>query len=493
MFERRKFLSAAVSAAAMAAAAPEFTLAKAIFKDDFFHLDALAQAKLVKTKKVSSMELVDAAIKRIELLDPILNSIIHRDFDMARKKAITSSGNGVFQGVPYLCKNLIPCKGLPETHSSQFCAKVMAEEQSPFVDAVNDTGAVLLGLTNSPEFGLLPTTEPTLFGPTNNPWDLSRSPAGSSGGSAAAVAAGLVPIATASDGGGSIRLPASNCALVGLKYSRTRERGSDADFLVNKGCLSRSIRDTAAFLASVEMLEPVDMQKVGFVTGTSKKPLKIAFSTEGYTGEAPSPDVAKALHNTIRLLQELGHEVIEDKPEISGEELACHFLTLFSALPAFWVDMAREKLGREPDEHIFEPWTLGLAKLHREKRHYSAVGDAYEYFRELQQITRRFLKKYEVYLTPVVAQPPIKTGEQAPTVDFELLQKRVFSLVTYTPLANITGLPAMSLPVNWSDDNLPVGSMFMAGFGKEAMLLSLGYELEEARPWKNRWPSIVSN
>jgi amidase len=298
----------------------------------------------------------------------------------------------------------------------------------------------------------------------------------------------MTPIATASDGGGSIRIPASNCGLFGFKNSRALDVGAEDEFLSVRGCLSRSVRDTAAFLVATEVAEPVDMARVELVKGADKRRLRIAFSTRNTFGEAPHPEVAKATRATAALLSRLGHHVTEEWLPQDGAQLVHHFMTLWSLDATSRRDFARKVLGREPEDALFEPWTLGLMRLFKEQRNYASVELAYEYFRAYSLSLRRYLQKYDVYVTPVLAEPPVPLGEQAPTVEFETLMQRVGKCVSYTPPANIAGVPSMSVPLYWTPDGLPIGTLFTAGFGKDAQLLALAYELEAAQPWKSRWP-----
>jgi amidase len=456
--------------------------------DDFVKLDALAQAELVRKKEVSPTELIEAAIARIEKTNPEINAITHKSFDMAREKAKNfTGGGGVFAGVPYVFKGLSQYKGLPATRSSRFLATNIAKTQTAYEDTLDKSGAILMGISNTPEFGLLATTESSLYGAAKNPWDLTRSTAGSSGGTGAAVAAGMVPIGTASDGGGSIRMPAAHCGLLGLKPSRGRSIGMNGSFLDNRGCISRSVRDTAAYMAITENQKPVGMPKIGMVSTPLKKRLKVAMTTKGHFNNAPHPHVAEATLGTAKLLAGLGHEVVETRFDITGDEFMHHFMTLWSLGAYHMTVLAREKFGKEPDESSFEPWTLGLARMHKEERDYMSVEAAYTYFRVMHHNYERFMQEFDVYLTPVLDQPPIKLGMQSPDVDYDLLMERILPYVSYTPLANATGAPSISVPLHWSKEHLPVGSLFTSGFGKEALLLQLAYELEKAQPWADKW------
>ncbi|HVW70914.1 MAG TPA: amidase family protein [Steroidobacteraceae bacterium] len=482
MIDRRTLLTGLVSAAAA-------TLARGTARRaELDEYDATGLAQLVRKGEITPLELVERAIRRIEALNPKLNAIVSDSFELARRRAREPVRQRVFEGVPYVIKDTQEFAGLPCTKSSRALAQRVPTQSLPFIDAVEATGAIPLGIANAPEYALAATTEPLLYGPCHNPWDLERSAGGSSGGSAVAVASGMTPLATASDGGGSIRIPASNCGLFGFKNSRALDIGSEDELLSVRGCLSRSVRDAAAFLVATEVAEPVDMPRVDLVEGPDKRRLRIAFTTRNTFGEEPHPEVAKATRATAALLARLGHHVTEEWLPQDGAQLAHHFMTFWGLDATSRRDFARKVLGREPEDSLFEPWTLGLMRLFKEQRNYASVELAYEYFRVCQLALRRFLQKYDVYVTPVLASPPIPLGEQAPDVEFDTLQRRIVRYVSYTPPANIAGLPSMSVPLYWTAEDLPVGTLFTAGFGKDARLLALAYELEAALPWKSRWP-----
>lgn len=482
MIDRRALLSGLVSAAATT------TVLGAARRTELDDHDATGLGQLVRKGEVTPLELVERAIRRINALNPQLNAVVSSSFDLARSRAHEPVRQRVFEGVPYVIKDTQEFAGLPCTKSSRALAQRVPTQSLPFIDAVEATGAIPLGMSNAPEYALAATTEPLFYGPSRNPWNVGRSSGGSSGGSAVAVASGMTPIATASDGGGSIRIPASNCGLFGFKNSRALDVGSDDELLAVRGCLSRSVRDAAAFLVATQVAQPVDMARVALVKGPDKRRLRIAFSTRNTFGEEPHPEVAKATRATAALLSRLGHHVTEEWLPSDGAQLAHHFMTFWGLDATTRRDFARKVLGREPEDSLFEPWTLGLMRLFKEQRDYASVELGYEFFRVHQQNLRRFLQKYDAYVTPVLASPPIPLGEQAPDVEFETLKQRVVQYVSYTPPANIAGLPSMSVPLYWTPDNLPIGTLFTSGFGKDAQLLALAYELELAQPWKNRWP-----
>ena len=469
---------------------PRGTLTENPLGAELARYDALGQAELFRSGEISALELVEAAIERIERLDPVLNCVVHEAFDHARAEAqIRSPEDGPFAGVPYLLKCLEAREGMPYTMASRFLAANVAEESDPVTAAAEEAGLIYLGNSSSPEFGLIASTAPTLYGACNNPFDLERSPAGSSGGSAALVAAGVVPIATADDGGGSIRLPASTCGTVGLKYSRERELGHEESFLVNTACESRTMRDTATFLDAIENKAHPDLPPVGLIDGPSSKRLRIGWSAGGNDlSYAPDPEVAAAIEETAKLLESLGHEVEEARFEVDGDIMKNQFMVLWCAGAAQTVARARETLGREPDEREFEAWTLGLA---REAETHPEDGQekAMAYFEDLRQRYEAWFSSYDVQLTPVTRSPAQLAAVQDPRrEDYDQLREEVWAWVNYTPLHNLVGAPSMSLPLSQSAAGLPIGSLLSGAWGSEATLLHLGFELEAARPWRERWP-----
>jgi amidase len=355
------------------------------------------------------------------------------------------------------------------------------------------SGFVVLGKTNTPEFGLLPTTEPYLFGPANNPWNLAYSPGGSSGGSAAAVAAGIVPIAQASDGGGSIRVPACNCGLFGIKATRNRfpragaaKRGGQ---LAVRGFVSRSVRDgKAAFDFVALKAEEGSLLPLPVYPDTEPlRRLRIAFSTRDLRGQEAHPECVKAVRKTAELCERLGHAVEEDAPPVDGVAFNEHFLTFWSEGATARIASVAAQIGREPPQDAFEPWTWGLRDLFA-KRPDDAVARAERHMAIVTGQLAAFHQRYEVWLTPVLGTPPLRTGEATQEQPFDDLVAQLTRYVAFTPLANATGQPAMSVPLHWTEDGLPVGSHFLARPGEDALLFALAEQLEAAQPWTDRWP-----
>jgi amidase len=394
-------------------------------------------------------------------------------------------------------KDLEDYRGLPTRAGSRAgFGRPPSTSQIPLIDAFDRAGLVTLGKSATPEFGFLPTTEPLAFGPTHNPWDPARSPGGSSGGSAAAVAAGVVPVAHATDGGGSIRIPASCCGLFGLKPSRARVVGTRgehtiADFAV-QNVLSRSVRDSAAMFALTEDSGPeARYPAIGFVAGPAKRRLRVGLLIENTNGQAPKPEVAAAAREAGMLLQGLGHHVEEAHWPMDGPQFIQDFLLFWAAGAVQIADQLKRFTGRDPSPEFFEPFTLGMvemAKMAPPDALPAAMGRlngnalAYDTWFPAHQ--------FDVVLSPVLSWPAPYLGEVGPSVPFETLVGRLMEYVGYTPIHNIAGAPAMSVPLHWTEQNLPVGVMVSARAGQERMLFELAYEMEAAKPWAQRVPYI---
>jgi amidase len=455
-------------------------------------LDATGVAARIRAKEITPQEALEAAIARVEKVNPQLNFMASKCYDYGRDRA-KQTLSGPFAGVPVLIKDLQDVTGLPTHYGSRAFAHNVANSQSPYMDAVFATGVVPFGKSTTPEFGLTATTESLLDGATHNPWDLTRSSGGSSGGSAAAVAARAVPIASASDGGGSVRIPASCCGLFGLKVSRDRHLpiGTPQPFEISvPGCEGVSVRDTAAWLAATEQQGAnATFTPVGMVAGANRQRLKIALALKDTRGKDPDPEVAAAIQDVAQLCRSLGHDVTEAAPAINGEQFTQDFILLWAAGAADIVSMVQPKAGSTPLDQLLEPLTLDLA------RHYASKGqaklvEAIERLRAVDAAYAQFFTKHDVMLTPVLAAPPIALGQIAPSLGMDVGFTRVLDYVTYTPLQNVAGAPAMSVPLSWSRSGLPIGSHFSAAKGEERTLLELAYELEQARPWAGRKPGV---
>ena len=466
-------------------------------------LDATAQAELVRRREVKPIELVEASIERIEHLNPTINAVITPMCEQARENAKGELPEGPFTGVPYLLKDIFaPFAGVRMASGSAFLRNFIPDHDSEFVSRLKRAGVVILGKTNTPEFGLVPTTEPRLFGPTRNPWNTGRTPGGSSGGSAAAVAAGMVAAAHGNDGGGSIRIPASCCGLFGLKPTRARTpNGPDYGDLLGglaiDHALTRSVRDSAALLDATAGPDVGDpywappparpfVQEVGVNPGR----LRIACSTESLTGAEVHKDCISAVNEAAALCSSLGHDVEETVPQIPAEMVIQPFITVWAAGAAMAVEGLGMLTGQVATPDQFETLTWALyekGRQHSASEYLIAVTILQSVSRQIS----RFLVDYDLWLTPTLTEPPVALGifESPPEKPMQGFD-RAADFCPFTPVANFTGLPAMSVPLYWNSEGLPVGVHFMGRFGDEATLFRIAAQLEEARPWINRRPQI---
>jgi amidase len=474
---------------------------------DLTRLDATAQAALVRTGEVSPLELVDAAINNIEKCNGELNAVIHPLFDSARAAARGELPDGPFRGVPLVFKDLFgSVEGDPIHEGMQFLknASWRSDHTDTLAQRYLDAGFVCVGRTNAPELGLVPTTEPEAYGPTRNPWDTARTPGGSSGGSAAAVASGMVAVAHANDGGGSIRIPASCCGLVGLKPSRGRTSlGPDYtaidDMLIVELCVSRSVRDTAGVLDVLQgrsdgetISAPAPTRPFTAEVGADPGKLRIGLLTHNplETGEI-HPDCVTAARETAKLLESLGHSVEEAYPEsVADPELVGHFTNLWSVTLVYNIRYWERKLGRVARADEMEPLTWALAEMGRAVSAPDYVAAQHAMGDLTRGVEAWFASGYDVLLTPTIGEPPVALGEFTTPDEPFLGFMRAATFVPYTPLANMAGSPAVSLPLWWNDEGLPIGSQLMAAYGREDLLLRVASQLETARPWSDRRPPV---
>ncbi|MGH6889890.1 MAG: amidase [Rhizomicrobium sp.] len=462
--------------------------------------DGLGLAELVRRKDVSPAELVETAIARSESVNPTLNFLVYRDFERARSAAARASAEGTFAGVPFLLKDILGfAQGMPTRQGARFIPAIPFPHDSLLTARFRRSGLIPLGKTNVPEYGLLPTTEPRLYGPARNPFDLGRSTGGSSGGSAAAVAAGVVPLAHGNDGGGSIRIPASCCGLVGLKPTRARislapDLGEAVDGLAIDFVLSRSVRDSAAALdAAAGNIEGdpywAPPAPRSWLAASIEKPrrLRIGFSLRKIDGGALHPDCRTAVETAARLCADLGHTIEDAAPQFDVSVLVPSFLALWTANLAAAIDFTARVTGQTPAPEMFEGLTWGMYEAGKRV----AASDYLLAKGTLQQASRqaaKFHENFDLWLTSTLGTPPVRLGtldndEQDVTKGFVPL----FDYVPFTALQNLTGQPAINVPLHWNDDGLPIGVQFAAPFGDEITLLRLATELERAAPWSHRY------
>ncbi|MDE5415611.1 amidase family protein [Alkalihalobacterium chitinilyticum] len=486
--------------------------------DIYKNNDALGMAELVRTKQVQPKELLEEAIQVIEEQNPALNAVIHKMYEQAEAAIENNEWTGRFAGVPMLLKDITQeIEGEPITSGSKAFRSYRAKKDNEFVRRVRNTGAVFLGVTNTPEFALMGITEPAYHGPTRNPWNLNYTPGGSSGGSGAAVAAGMVPMAGANDGGGSIRIPGAYCGLFGLKPTRGRTpagpifgrhwQGASSDHV-----LTKSVRDSAAMLDEVHGLEkgaafyapPFDGSYLDCVNQPVAKKLKIAFTTESPLGTEVHPECVEAVLKAVKLLEEMGHFVEEQGAPVDGRKIATGYLTMYFGEVAATLSSLEDVLGRKAKSSDVEPqtWLLGLL---------GRATTAEEFVLSLREWDKAafameaFHETYDLYITPTTAFPPAKIGELEPKPMEKLLINAIGSIglggllkktgmvdqiaeqslmrTPFTQLANLTGQPAMTVPLHMTKDGLPCGVQFIAARGKEDLLYQLAGELEQTDIW----------
>lgn len=469
---------------------------------DFANYDGLGLAELVRKRDVTPTELLEAAIERIDCNNPNLNAITYKAFDEARAAAAGALPDGPFKGVPFLIKDLgVRVKNWPRTSASRFAQVEADADDSELIKRYRAAGVVLVGKTNTPEFGIPGVTNSALLGPCRNPWNTEHISGGSSGGAASAVAAGMVPLAHASDGLGSIRIPAACCGLVGLKVTRDRNPNGlhDTDRVIGFSVdhvVSRTVRDTAAMLDATGAPQPASpyaapRQDGPYLDEVSKSPgkLRIAWSVETPANDPIDPDVMATIVRTAETLKALGHEVREEGLDVDYRALyraqGIVSAANFAAGIRRWVEIK----GREPGDEI-----EGLARRAYEAGKKMSGQDAFWGLQELRLRTREVLRRFEtfdVYLSPVMCTPPPRVDFLDPLMDdlkeFDRRQRITFG---FTPPFNMTGQPSLSLPLGQSSANLPIGMMFTGRYGDDATLLRLAGQLEKEMPWKDRKPPI---
>ncbi len=467
---------------------------------EYDQYDALGLAALVRNGELSATELLEEAINRTEKVNPQINAVVQKHYDDAAVSIKAGLPDGPFKGVPFLLKDLgMLLTGTVTSMGSGMFRDFVPQFNSTLVNRYVESGVVIFGKTNSPEFGALPVTEPKLFGPTRNPWNLDRTPGGSSGGASAAVAAGILPMANASDGGGSIRIPASCAGLVGLKPTRGR---TPAGPIGGEGwagqsishVVSKTVRDSATMLDATTGPEPGNPYEPPHFSGkfadeVGKDPgkLRVALFTQKIGSGEFTDEVKSALAATATLMGDLGHEVVEAAPDYDAMALDHAIMVIVAANTSSMVKQREHVLGRKATEDDIEPFTRALMDM-------AGNFSAEDYARAVQvnqgtgRILGRFHEQYDVILAPTLSMPPVPIGfmDEDPATGLP-------QFMGNTGLFNQTGQPSISLPLCFSSDKLPIGMMFSAAFGNDALLIRLASQLEAAYPWKDHRPPVYSS
>lgn len=492
---------------------------------DYDAHDGLGLAELIRSKQLSASEVIDEAIGRAERTEPKLSFVVHRMYESARRAAREPLGDGPFAGVPYVVKDLLSAvAGAPSRGGSKLYDGVVHDHDCELVARHKQAGLIPIAKTSTPEMGLTPVTEPRIHPPTETPWKAGHTSGGSSGGSAAAVGARVVPIGHGGDGGGSIRIPASCCGVFGLKPTRGRiPTGPDASegwfgFAIEHA-ITRSVRDSAALLDATSAPEACRIfgaptPERPFVDETRRPPgkLRIAFTTRPHLPGETHPDCVAAVEDAAALCESLGHDVEEASPLIDALGFARAFVVHVAAATAAETVWCEQVIGRRPRRGDLDTETQLIAMLGRTLSAVELTLARRKLFEEARTIMR-FYERYDVLLTPTLSRPPVRHGELSPKGAEKLLHEvvasaelesvlklpglvdamaaRVFAYVSFTPVANVTGQPSMSVPLYWNQDGLPIGAMFTGRFGDEATLFRLAAQLEQARPWSRRLPPVV--
>lgn len=490
---------------------------------EYDQFDATGLGELVRKGEVSAAELLEEAIARAERVNPQINCLVRPMYDIARAAA-RQPQMGPFAGVPFLLKDLLASyAGVPMMGGSRLQQDFIPTEDSEYVRRLKASGLNIFGKSATPEFGITPSTEPELTGPCRNPWNLAHSPGGSSGGGSASVACGIVPMASASDGGGSIRIPASCTGLFGMKPSRGRvPSGPDAADgwfgFIAEGVVSRSVRDSALMLDCLQGDYPAQLLKLAppkiscmDAIALPAKRLRIAFSTHPGIGLQLDPELRDKVIETARHLESLGHDVIEVDLPIDREDFIYNYSVLIASEVNATISQAAERLGRKVSSRDVEMRTWGIKRLGDAFN----AGDVSQALWAMHQFARRwisFFEPYDALLTSTLGQPPIEVGGLLPGLMDSMMLKavdklpigqiakkrefvvkaaeRVYNYCSQTMPANVTGQPSMSVPLHWSRSGLPLGMMFTGRFGDEATLFSLAAQLEQSQPWAQRRPPV---
>jgi amidase len=470
---------------------------------EYAEYDGIGLADLVRKKQVSATELLDEAIARTARVDPQINAVVVKHYDDAKRQIDQGLADGAFTGVPFLLKDLENLAGTRTTFGASIYKDNIAAESGTLAQRFLAAGLAIFGKTSSPEFGLMPTTESRLFGPTRNPWNPAHSSGGSSGGAAAAVAARILPVAHASDGGGSIRIPASASGVFGLKPTRARtpvgpDRGEGWGGFSCGHVVSISVRDSAAMLDAIHGPEPsspymAPQPERPFLEEVGRDPgrLRIAFTDKSPYGDAIDPEIAAATREIAALLAGLGHHVEERAPTLAADPAAV-MSTIVAANTALSVRQTEQRFGRAMTSDDFEVLTLASARNAQKATATDYVAAQLGAF-QISRALATFFASCDVLLCPTLCSPPLRIGElDTMSKDLSHIAPILRRYMPATAMFNMSGQPAMSMPLAWNAAGLPLGMMFSARFGEEATLFRLAAQLEQARPWKGKLPPVCA-
>jgi amidase len=470
---------------------------------EYGSFDAVGLADLVRKKEVSARELLDEAIARTAKVDPHINAVVVKHYDYAERQIDKGLPEGPFTGVPFLLKDLELLEGTRTTSGARIYKDNIADHTGTLAQRFLATGVAIFGKSSTPEFGLMPTTEPRLFGPTRNPWNLAHSSGGSSGGAAAAVAARILPVAHASDGGGSIRIPASASGVFGLKPTRARnpigpDRGEGWGGFSCGHVVSISVRDSAAMLDAIHGPEPsspyvAPPPERPYAEEVNRDPgrLRIAFSDKSPYGDTIDPEIAAAVRDVAGLLAKLGHHIEERAPGLAADP-AQVMATIAGASTALNVRNAEQRFGRKMTDQDFENLTLASAHNAQNTNATDYVAAQLSAF-HISRALAEFFQSCDVLLCPTLCAPPLRLGELNPmSEDLSHIAPILRRYMPGTSMFNMSGQPSMSVPLAWNSAGLPLGMMFSARFGDEATLFRLAGQLEQERPWRGKLPPVCA-
>ncbi len=470
---------------------------------EYGNYDGIGLADLVRKKQISAGELLDEAIARTAKVDPEINAVVVKHYDYAQRQIDKGLPDGPFTGVPFLLKDLEMLTGTRTTWGASLYKDHVCDHSGTLAQRFLDAGVTIFGKTSTPEFGLMPTTESRLFGPTRNPWNLAHSSGGSSGGAGAAVAARILPVAHASDGGGSIRIPAAASGVFGLKPTRARtplgpDRGEGWSGFSCGHVLSISVRDSAAMLDAIQGPEPsspyvAPAPERPFLEEVGRDPgrLRIAFTDKSPYGDAIDPEIAVAVREVATLLARLGHHVEERAPVLAADP-AVVIAAILGANTALTLRQAEQRLGRPVTDNDFEILTLASAHNAQKATATDYVAAQLEAF-QISRGLAAFFETCDVFLCPTLCSPPLRIGElNTMWGDLSHIAPILRRYIPGTSMFNMSGQPAMSVPLAWNAAGLPLGMMFAARFGDEATLFRLAAQLEQERPWKSKFPPVCA-